>query len=72
MRILVLKTNINNHKDEEQVRSLFDRHPSIYQWTVDREDCDKVLRIEAAEDLSYDHVITLVQQINYQCEELTY
>ncbi|MEM9327084.1 MAG: hypothetical protein AAGA85_15555 [Bacteroidota bacterium] len=72
MRILVLKSNINTPDDQVLLQPAFDAHPAIYRWSVDTEDCDKVLRIEAADELSYEQVIAIAGERDFYCEELTY
>lgn len=71
MGILVLKTNIGDTLAKRLLQPIFDNHPEIQVWTVDTDDVDKVLRIEASDDLSYDEVIRLVMGQNFYCEELT-
>ena len=69
MNILIFKTNIRFKKDVQQVASVLNRLPSITAWNVDREDIDKVLRIEAQGD----HTTTIIKQIQhagYCCEVL--
>lgn len=43
--ILLFVTSILTGHDEEQVGNLLQGRAGILQWTVDREDCDRVLRI---------------------------
>lgn len=45
-------------------------HPMIYDWSIDLEDIDKVLRIEAEQTLVEKEVIDLIQDCGYVCEEL--
>lgn len=71
MDILVFKTNILREDDVEKVTFMMNEDVRIKRWTVDREDCDKVLRVEANEMLP-DEIIELIRQAGYACEELTY
>jgi hypothetical protein len=71
MDILVFKTNISDEADVIKVKVRMKDERRIRRWTVDREDCDKVLRIEA-DALHPGEIIELVNQAGYACEELTY
>ena len=70
MKILILKTDLQDDEAVDQVQDLLNSHPDIEKWTVDTEDIDKVLRIEANDELSYDEVIAMVNYQNFHCEEL--
>lgn len=52
MEVLIYFTNIDTVADVRTISADFDAMAAIKRWTVDIEDCDKVLRIEAATDLS--------------------
>ncbi len=71
MQLFILKTDIATHSMVRAVKSLFTFYPSITDWSVDMEDIDKVLRIEAQDDTSQKEVIKLVQTCGIHCEELT-
>jgi hypothetical protein len=71
MEILVFKTNISDEADVIKVKVRMKGERRIKRLTVDREDCDKVLRIEA-DALQPGEIIELVKQAGYACEELTY
>jgi len=53
--ILICCTSLQNRGDVQKLSSVLDAIPEVLSWTVDLEDCDKVLRIEkrkmTAEDL---------------------
>lgn len=67
--VLVFRTNIRFKKDLRQVGPVLDNQPGIHRWNVDREDTDKVLRIEALRLLPQD-IIHLITRAGYFCEEL--
>lgn len=71
MEVLVFKTNLQQADDVERVTSTMNDEQRILRWTVDREDCDKVLRVESDRILA-DEVAALIRQAGYSCEELTY
>lgn len=70
MEVLVFKTNLRRADDVERVTSTMNDEQRILKWTVDREDCDKVLRVESDRILA-DEVAALIRQAGYSCEELT-
>ena len=70
MEVLVLKSNIDNHRKMNSVRNLLENIPQIKYWSVDREDVDKVLRIEVSEGLRELDIIQLFQRTEVQCQEL--
>ena len=68
-KILVFKTTIKTDEDKLKVAIGLDSLPQITRWTVDCEDCDCVLRIEA-EGISGEQIIETVQRSGFECEEL--
>ena len=69
MKVLVLQTNINSAKAYDEVAPFLNCHPHIFKWSIDIEDCDKVLRIES--DLLTELEITeFLGVIGYECREL--
>ncbi|MBO9150844.1 hypothetical protein ACFOTA_01380 [Chitinophaga sp. GCM10012297] len=67
--ILVFRTNIRFKKDLRQIGPVLEKEPGVLKWNVDREDADKVLRIEASA-LTPEKVIQLVSREGFFCEEL--
>ena len=67
--ILVFKTDLISDEKLGMVKPFLDEHPDILRWTVDRQDIDKVLRIES-ENVSPADVVGLLQQAGCLCEEL--
>ncbi|MEQ9263397.1 MAG: hypothetical protein RLP14_09570 [Owenweeksia sp.] len=70
MNILILKTNIAGPSGIQAVQAVLNRHPVISRWTIDTEDIDNVLRIEASDTLTEADVIELVGPVGFKCEEL--
>ena len=67
--VLVFKTNIFMDRDIQRVSDIMQGDVRILRWTIDKEDCDNVLRIEG------DHVRPieikiLINAAGYYCEEL--
>ena len=69
MQVLVFKTNLVSAKDIYRISPLMGDTPGIVRWNVDQWDVDNVLRIETAW-LSPEHIIRVVTDAGYLCEEL--
>ncbi|MES2110833.1 MAG: hypothetical protein V4577_18900 [Bacteroidota bacterium] len=69
MEILVFKTNVTSKKKVSMVAPLLTFFPGIRQWNFDLDDCDKVLRIEAA-GLHPNSVELLLHKAGFNCKEL--
>ena len=70
MKLIIVKTNIPSKKKVKKLEPLFNEHVGILKWSVDTEDIDKVLRIEANESLEENEVASLIGQFGYSCEEM--
>ena len=70
MKLLILKTDIESQEKVDMIRPLFYQNPIIYAWSVDLHDIDKVLRVEASDDLRQEDLIFLIQKYGFYCEEL--
>lgn len=69
MEILVFKTSLSNvHRIQDMEPSL-DVHPDIYQWNVDLNDEDNILRI-MANNMAGEEVENMLLSAGYYCEEL--
>lgn len=69
MEILVFKTNLTNPNRISEVESSLDIHPGIYQWNVDLDDSDNILRI-VSKNIAAREVENIVLSAGYYCEEL--
>jgi len=67
--VLVFKTNLQFKKDVNRLSPVLGNVADIIRWNVDREDIDKVLRIETRV-LTAQEIIRLVNNAGYFCEEL--
>ncbi|UTW62776.1 hypothetical protein KFE98_01065 [bacterium SCSIO 12741] len=70
MKILIFKTDIESEPGVDRVSSLLNEHPIITRWSIDTDDVDNVLRIEAMRSLQEREVIELVAEHGFTCEEL--
>lgn len=69
MHILIFKTNIETDDHHKVVSSVLGSHPLIINWHIDKEDVDKVLRVESTTNNSTD-IISRMNQAGFVCEEL--
>ncbi|MBV1924035.1 MAG: hypothetical protein KUG68_08415 [Flavobacteriaceae bacterium] len=70
MELLLFQTNIESRKKVALLTPMFNKHTEILKWSVDLEDIDHVLRIEATPSLSEIDVIELVQLQGIKIEVL--
>jgi hypothetical protein len=69
MHILIFKTNIETEDAHHEVSALLNAETSIIDWNIDREDIDKVLRIESKLNNTTD-IIHRISKAGFICEEL--
>jgi len=70
MKLVILRTDIKTKKKVKKMRPVFNSHPVISKWSIDTEDIDNVLRIEAEDNLDEDEVKKLVTENGFYCEDL--
>lgn len=70
MKLLIFQTDINSQQNVEAIQPLFNNHNHILDWSVDTEDIDNVLRIEATENLNETDVIKLMSTKGFYCDDL--
>lgn len=67
--VLVFKTNISSDSDVGKIGHVLTSKSSIARWTIDRDDIDKVLRVEC-DQLQPEEVIRMLHDVGFECEEL--
>ena len=67
--VLVFKTNILSVEDVEKIGRVLASESNITRWNIDRDDIDKVLRIEC-DQLQPQAIIKLLRDAGFECEEL--
>ena len=67
--VLVFKTNILSDEDVEKIGRVLALEGNITRWNIDRDDIDKVLRIEC-DQLQPEAIIKLLRDAGFECEEL--
>lgn len=70
MKLLILRTNIKTQTHVEDVKTILNSYPVITKWSVDTEDIDNVLRIEAGDHVNELELMHLIRQQGYICENL--
>jgi hypothetical protein len=70
MNLFIFKTNVKSKQKVSSLTPYFNKFSSIINWTVDVQDIDKVLRIEAHETLTEQDIINLMQTQGFYCETL--
>lgn len=68
--LLIYRTNIKTKKNLKMVSSFLNTHPFIHNWSIDQDDCDKVLRIEARLGATEPEILQGVRSCGFVCEDL--
>ncbi|GAA3621884.1 hypothetical protein [Flavivirga jejuensis] len=61
MNLLLFQTNIKSKKKVKSIKPILNKHSDILKWSVDLEDIDHVLRIEATTNITETDVIDMVK-----------
>jgi hypothetical protein len=69
LHVFVFKTNICSRKDIQAIKPYLNGCPSVIKWNVDREDIDKILRVESLSNNVHE-IINIIQAAQFSCEEL--
>jgi hypothetical protein len=67
--VLIFKTNIHSENDIGKVARLLNADLHVKKWNVDRDDIDRVLRIEC-DHHNPEYIIHLIAEAGFLCEEL--
>ncbi len=71
MELLIFRTDIKSKKSVKSLKSIFNNHSDIIKWSIDLEDIDNVLRIEATKNLLEENVIDLVKVKGFYIKTLS-
>ncbi len=69
LQVVVLKTRIHSEEDVQQLAEVLENADNILKWTVDRQDSDKVLRVETF-NTTTNEIMDLLGNNQIFCEEL--
>ncbi|MDB5255446.1 MAG: hypothetical protein JWM14_141 [Chitinophagaceae bacterium] len=67
--VLIFKTNVESEEQLQQASLLLNATDSIIKWNIDREDIDKVLRVESTLPHIND-IMKIMMEAGFSCEEL--
>ncbi len=69
-KLLILRTDIKTKKKVKSVKPYFNNHSDIIKWSIDIEDIDNVLKIQARSNLSEKDMINQIKTLGFYCDEL--
>lgn len=70
MKLLIFKTNIESYERIAMVNTILAGSPQVQSWSVDTEDIDNVLRIEADNEATESLFAELIEATGLECEAL--
>ena len=71
MHLLIFETDIKSKKKIKSLKPLLNKHSDILKWSIDLEDIDNVLRIEATTNITESDIIDMVRTHGFYIETLT-
>lgn len=71
MPLLLFQTDIRSKKKVKSLKPTLNKHSDILKWSIDLEDIDKVLKIEATTNITENDIIEIVQMHGFYIEILT-
>tara|TARA_R110000868_G_scaffold37543_2_gene132713 strand:- start:1416 stop:1670 length:255 start_codon:yes stop_codon:yes gene_type:complete len=69
-KLFILRTDIKTKKKVKAIKPFLNNHSGIIKWTIDIEDIDNVLKIEATSNLSQHSIINEIKQQGFYCDAL--
>jgi len=70
MNLFILRTNIKTKSKLNSIKSLFNNHSKIIEWSIDLEDIDKVLKIRSVKNFNENDLKNLLNLKGFNCEAL--
>lgn len=70
MELLIFRTDIKTKKKVRMVKPLLDNRLNVIDWSIDLEDIDNVLRVEAMNGAEEQEIVELVASEGFYCESL--
>lgn len=68
-QILIFKTNISTKARVHEIRTLFEPITQIKDWSIDLEDCDRVLRVISL-NIHYQIIEQLLTAAGIYCKQM--
>ena len=69
-KLFLFKTDIETKNKVKTIKLFLDSHPSVIKWSIDIQNIDNVLKIEAKNDLSKNHIINQIKTQGFYCYPL--
>lgn len=69
-KVLIFKTDIKVNYKVKIIRHIFKQHRGIIRWTIDMDDVNNVLRIDATDDINEKDIILLLKSVGYHSKAL--
>ncbi|CAL2080212.1 hypothetical protein [Tenacibaculum sp. 190524A02b] len=70
MKLFIFKSDVNTDQKAQSVQEIFNRDKSIIDISIDLEDVDCVLRIEADDTINETYILSKIEKIGFKCIEL--
>ncbi len=70
MEILIFRTDIKSKKKVKTIKPVLNSQDYIHKWTIDLQDIDNVLRIEAKNKITEQKVMNLIRNKGFYIEEM--
>ncbi len=70
MEILIFRTDIKSKKKVKTIKPILNAQDYIHKWTIDLQDIDNVLRIEAKNKITEQKVMNLIRNKGFYIEEM--
>ena len=70
MVVLIFQTDIKSKGKVKSIKPILNRHSDIIKWSVDLEDIDNILRIEATTELKEKEVIDIIKEKGFYIQPL--
>lgn len=69
-QLFILKTNVKTNKDIEALKLILNDNCNVIKWSIDTEDIDNVLKIEATVHIEEEHIINKMNEAGFYCDVL--
>ncbi len=69
-QLFILRTDIKTKKKVKAIKPFLNNHSDIIKWTIDIEDIDNVLKIEATHNLNEHSIIKEIKLHGFFCDAL--
>jgi len=69
IRILIFCTSFQTKEDAQKISSFLDRMSGVKSWTMDLEDCDRVLHM-VCETLPVGHILNAIETAGFNIWEM--